>query len=91
MSKEYRILSFKPELGTVVIQFPGQWPYNYPAPIVDGAYLTGVAFESWVQTLYPYTREERLAMAATATGAETIQAMVNSEQFELPPEESNPS
>ena len=86
MSKEYRILSFNPELATMVIQFRGKWPYNYPAPIVDGAYLTGAAFEAWIQSLYPYTNEERVAIAATATGADTIQARINTEQFELPAE-----
>jgi hypothetical protein len=86
MSKEYRILSFNPELATMVIQFRGHWPYNYPAPIVDGAYLTGAAFEAWVQSLYPYTNEERLDIAATATGADTVQARISTEQFELPAE-----
>ena len=86
MSKEYRILSFNPELATMVIQFRGKWPYNYPAPIVNGAYLDGDAFEAWIQSLYPYTNEERLAIATTATGAESIQARINTEQFDLPAE-----
>ena len=86
MSKEYKILSFNPELATIVIQFRGQWPYNYPAPIVDGAYLTGDAFEVWVQSIYPYTNEERQAIAATATGSESIQARISADQFDLPNE-----
>ena len=91
MSKEYRILRFDPAQGTMVIQFLGQWPYNYPAPIVDGAYLTGTAFEAWVQSLYPYTHDERVAMASTATGAESVQLLVNPQQYELPPEEGTES
>jgi hypothetical protein len=86
MSKEYRILSFNPELATMVIQFRGHWPYNYSAPIVAGSYLDGVAFEAWVQSLYPYTNEERLVLAIGVTGAESIQARISAEQFELPAE-----
>jgi hypothetical protein len=89
MSKEYRILRFEPEQGTMVIQFRGHWPYNYYAPIVNGAYISGETLETWVQSLYPYTHEERVAMAATATGADAVQALVSSEQFEIPGENNN--
>lgn len=84
--KQYKILYFQPEFGNIGIQFEGLPCYNYYAPYKNGAYLEGQDLDDAIQLLYPYTQEERQAIAATLTGGEAIAAMVEIQPTPEPPD-----
>lgn len=95
---EYRILAWNPTDGTATVQFSGFMPLNYALPIADNGYLSGEAFEAWVQSLHPQAREVDFSkveggehISARVNGAalpvdgadhDTVQAMVDSQGFD---------
>lgn len=76
MRKQYKILYFHPDAAQLGVQFDGLDCYNFRAPFRDGAYLSGDALDDYIQTIYPYSREELTDICKTLSGAEYIQSLV---------------
>lgn len=45
----YKILSFDRNTGTAVINYEGYFPIAFHVPHINGQYLSGQDFETWVQ------------------------------------------
>lgn len=48
----YKISSFDQDNGIITLWFENENPYIRPAPIIDGAYLSGLDLDTWVKSLY---------------------------------------
>ena len=48
----YKISAFDQDTGIITLNFQNETPYTRTAPIIDGAYLTGLDLDTWVKSLY---------------------------------------